>query len=256
MNLNLINMLSKLFGKKTTENLSFIFGCPRGGTTWLWSLLESHADVVPFVHGEKDDSGRYVTSESGIYVRKPREARALLVDFCKRHPNKTVIEKTPLHTLQYDAILKDFPLSKHLIILRNPLAVANSMMHSNMKAFEEYDIDKSIFEIKKYYEALTYLCTRTDLLCITYEQMLADTRLVLSKVFDYLALSDVDIQRIIDENKGTTKVLVKGAFRSGKQSSYLNELTEEQRNKLNAALEEEIVFYDSQYERVKDSCCH
>ncbi len=128
-----------LFHKKVAS-LVFIFGAPRGGTTWLWSLLESSSSVIPFIDGvKKNEDGSYPTSESGVYIKFPKRAKKKIYSFLKQYSEKTVIEKTPMHTLHFEKIMSDFPDSTPLVILRNPLAIVNSILKSEMKAFASHD---------------------------------------------------------------------------------------------------------------------
>ena len=154
----------------------------------------------------------------------------------------------------YPTIIKDFPDARNIVILRNPLAIANSMMHSEMKAFELFDIAKSIDEIRKYYKTLEKICKDGQVHILTYEQLLGNTELIFSKVLDYLDLAKDRMNEIIIENTLNTKVLVKGAFRSGKADSFLTELTPQQIIKINANLSKEIAFYNTQYEHIKYTC--
>ncbi|RCW91509.1 sulfotransferase family protein [Winogradskyella arenosi] len=234
----------KLF-KKQKEEVSFIFGCPRGGTTWLWSLLESHQDIVPFTNGiEKDAEGYYATSESGIYIKQPKKAKKTIVSFCKNNKGKIIIEKTPLHTLKYNLIKKDFPNSKDIVILRNPVAIVNSMYTSNMVAFENYDIDKSIEEVKKYFSVLSGVINAKTAHVISYENLLKDTKTEFTKVLNYLNVSAENIDAIISDNKNKTKVSVSGAYRKGQSDSFKNDLSKEEILLITEGLKVEIALFN------------
>lgn len=233
----------KIFKKKNSR-LSFIFGCPRGGTTFLWSLLESHPNVVPFTKGVKDAEGKYTTSESGIYINNRSKAKKEILNFSLKHNGYLIIEKTPLHTLRYQDIKKDFPNSKDIVILRNPLAIVNSMCSSKMVAFEDYDMDKAILEVKKYFNALHVIIESNNCLIVTYENLLKNTEQELLKVVDYLGIENHDLKRIISENKNTTKVSVSGAFRKGKVDSFNEDLSEKQILEINEKLKNETVLFN------------
>jgi len=235
----------KLF-RRGENKITFIFGCPRGGTTWLWSLLESHSNVIPFTNGiEKDAKGYYSTSESGIYLKEPKRAKKIIESFCKLNKTKNVIEKTPLHTLKYDIIKKDFPNSKDIVILRNPIAVVNSMFSSEMVAFKDYDVKHSILEVKKYFKVLSNIINSNSACIITYEGLLEDTKNEFTKVLNYLEISDENIELIISENKNKTKVSVSGAYRKGQKDSFKNDLSETQITIIKEELKEEIALFKS-----------
>lgn len=247
-----LKLFNKLFTRKT-DNIAFIFGAPRSGTTWLWSLLESHCNIIPFVDNAKLNEGIYTTSESGIYIKKPKQAKNILKAFCDANKKSLIIEKTPSHTLRQMTILKDFPNSKSIIILRHPLAIANSMIHSDMHAFSGYDENKAISEIKKYFKELNSLCQKECFMTITYEQLSLNTNDILINMFKYLNLDSRGIDNIVSENSEKTKVGVKGAYRKGKLNSYKEELTEKQQQILKSNLKNEIKFYKEIYLKIEDT---
>lgn len=235
---------------KNTKNLAFIFGCPRGGTTWLWSLLESHQDVIPFLLNFDKIKGNYTTSESGIYVHDKKNARKKIRKFAKQHKRKIVIEKTPLHTLQYKEILSDFPESTFITIFRNPLAIVSSMVNSKMKAFENYDIELSIDEVKKYYDKLIEINQLKNSMSLTYERLYIDTETELKQLLKFLNLNNSHIKNIIDENTNSSKVAVEGAFRKAKIDSYKTEFNDEQISYIETNLKNQINIFktiDNEY---------
>lgn len=236
--------LEKIF-KNEDKNITFILGCPRGGTTWLWSLLESHQDIVPFTNGiEKDSKGIYATSESGIYIKKPKQAKRIISSFCKKNKDKIVVEKTPLHSLKFNLIKKDFPHSKNIVILRNPIAIVNSMYSSKMVAFANHDIAKSIAEVREYYSVLSDIVNANNVHIITYENLLKETKNEFIKVLNYLNVSENNVDSIILDNKNRTKVHVSGAYRKGQIDSFKHDLTDAQILILKERLRDEITFFN------------
>ncbi|GEQ86814.1 hypothetical protein ULMS_23220 [Patiriisocius marinistellae] len=237
-------MIFENFFNKKTAKLVFIFGAPRGGTTWLWSLLESSSEVIPFIDGvKKNMDGSYPTSESGVYIKFPKKAKKKIKLFLKQHPNKTVIEKTPMHTLQYEAILNDFPNSTPLIILRYPLAIVNSILKSEMKAFASHDVVSAVVLVKEYYAKLIELSELKKAVLVRYEDLLADTEMELLKVFKQLNIETSDIGSIILQNDKTSKINIKGVFRSGQKNSFISEMPHEIVKQLKQELSTEIAFY-------------
>jgi len=220
----------------------------------LWSLLESHHDIKPFVDNAELNEGVYSTSESGIYIKKPNEAKRILKAFCRANKNFLVIEKTPSHTLRQKIILKDFPNSKSIIILRHPLAIANSMIHSEMQAFKNHDVNIAIAEIRKYFIELKYLIEKDCFFTLTYEQLSSNTNIILERIFKYLMIDHAEIHKIITENLGKSKVGVKGAYRKGKIKSYEEDLSDNQKAILTTSLAEEIKFYEQIYLEFENTC--
>ncbi|WP_298533185.1 sulfotransferase [uncultured Algibacter sp.] len=232
-----------IFKKK--NRIVFIFGAPRGGTTWLWSLLESNKGTIPFLDEKtKNKDGTYDSSESGVYIKDAKNAGKKIKSFIKNHKDKMVFEKTPSHTLVYDKILKDFPASNNIVIFRNPIAIVNSMIKSEMEAFKNHDIENSINSVKAYYNKLEELCKIEGNIIITYENLLKETKPVLSGIFQKLNLEVSNIDEIIENNKFKTKVNVKGALRKGTSDSYKEDLSEAENDFIAEQLEYEMRFFE------------
>jgi hypothetical protein len=231
--------------KRKITNLVFIFGCPRSGTTWLWSILESHNDTIPFVSNTKTFDGKYETSESGIYIKNQKKAKKLISEFALTNRDCLVFEKTPSHTLHYQKIFRDFPNTRAIVIFRNPLAIVNSMLNSKMKAFENYDINKSISEVKKYYKSLIEISKKENTITVTYEKLFKDKHHTIFQILKQLNLKTNSIEEIISENTKNTKVSVNGAFRSGLPDSYKNELGATQIQIIREELVEEFIFFNN-----------
>lgn len=233
----------KLFNIKRykSENLIFIFGCPRGGTTWIWSILESHNDVLPFLLDYNKIGGKFTTSESGVYV-KSKNPKGDIKKIIKNNPDKVIIEKTPRHLFYYNQIKKDFPESKNIIVFRNPLAIVSSMVNSNMKAFKNYDIEKSIVEVKKYYSVLIKIFNLENTICFTYENLYKNKEFEVKRILNFIGLCSEDLDKIIKENN-IPKVNVKGAFRKVKPYTYLEELSSYEIEYISSELKYEIEFF-------------
>lgn len=230
--------------RRKFENLVFIFGAPRSGTTWLWSLLESNKGTIPFLDGiEKNNDGTYDTSESGVYIKDYKNASKKIKLFVSKNKNKIVIEKTPSHTLIYDKILNDFPKSKNIIIFRNPISIVNSMIKSEMTAFQNYDIDYSIKSVKEYYLKLEELSTKEDSIVITYENLLKNTKSFLTSIFERLNLEISKVDQIINDNKYKTRINVKGAYRKGTIDSFKEDLSVSEMKFIEKSLRAEIKLF-------------
>lgn len=233
------------FLKKKEVNITFIFGAPRGGTTWLWSLLESNKGTLPFLDGaKKKTDGTYDSSESGVYIKDKKNAGRKIKLFALNNKDKIVVEKTPSHTLVYDKILKDFPKSKNIVIFRNPIAIVNSMVKSEMDAFKNYDIEYSIKSVKEYYFKLEELSVIKGNIVITYENLLKNTKPILINIFERLNLEINNIDEIIENNKFKTKVSVKGALRKGTIDSFKDDLSENEKSYILDKLKDEIKYFE------------
>jgi len=227
----LANRLLSLF---EVSGLVFILGAPRSGTTWMWGLLTSHPTVVPLMREDFDPGnpsvvdGRRMTSETGAFVRYDD---ALILEAVERKrrdfPGKTLVEKTPLHTLHISRILNLFPEAKLVYMMRDPRAVVSSVIHATF-----FNFDRSVENTAKQYrkflqQAEPYFDTPRCLL-IRYEDLAADPAASVQKVLGFLELSEEPAARMIEENRGRVKVDIDGVFRRGTVDGYRNDLRAEQ----------------------------
>lgn len=99
------------------------------------------------------------------------------------------LDKTPRYHLIIDELMGLFPHSKFIILLRNPLAVLGSIIHTwtkrNWPALSEYKHDL-IHAIDKFAEIMDE--HRENILIFHYEELISSTEDTLDKVFGYLGL--------------------------------------------------------------------
>lgn len=208
---------------------TFIFGAPRSGTTWLWSMVSAHPMVAPY-----NIKGR---SESGAYLKK--NASENIRNFAMLHKRMTILEKTPAHVFHERQIRADFPNSRNIVLFRHPIGIVNSMVRSNMKAFQHYTVSMSIAEVKKYYAILPSIKGFR----ITYSQLNKNTSHKLSEIFSYLDLYEIDTLELEKKFRKKPTVQVSGVFRKGEVCSFENEMDVAERRKCENELKEEIEVY-------------
>lgn len=215
---------------------TFLFGAPRSGTTWLWSMIATHPDVAAF-----HIKGR---SESGVYRKK--NAKKAIEYFAKKNNGKLILEKTPLHTFYAAQIKEDFPFSKNIVLFRHPMAIVNSMLRSDMDAFYKYTLLQSIQEVQRYYEFLP----RIDGLRIFYEELIAHTEIELEHIFKYLRLRTNTVPEIVEKTKNKPTVSVRGVFRKGQPNAYQKEMTPVELETCESELKVEIELFNELKEAV------
>lgn len=129
------------------ENLVFVVGSPRSGTTWLQLLLASHPDVATrgethlFQHfvglglrnwdtleGAPRDMGPNLVMEREEFVERLRAFAREVYARTAGDDARVVVDKTPGHAVWLDEILELFPGARILHLVRDPRDVAASMM--------------------------------------------------------------------------------------------------------------------------------
>jgi hypothetical protein len=137
----------------TGENLVFIVGCPRSGTTWLQRLLATHPQIKT---GQESRVFEYVGSQFQIWRQdaasvgvigrggtglacymdeerflaiQTKYLASLLASLTKEvRPGDIFLEKTPSHALFIPDIARLLPAAKIIHLIRDPRDVVASML--------------------------------------------------------------------------------------------------------------------------------
>ncbi len=204
----------ELLGKKINRkkckcddgnNLVFMVGFPRSGTTLIDTILRSHKDVqvleelplvskmeaaIPEINTiekiERMNNGDILTTQHA-YMKEVRKHIDL-------NASKMIVDKLPLNLAEAALISKVFPRSKFLFVSRHPLdAVLSCFMQnfklneamSNMLELEDivtlYDIVMDIFHlaVEKY---------SLDIHVVKYEELIKDMESVVSNILKFMGL--------------------------------------------------------------------
>lgn len=194
----------------------FIFSLPRSGSTLAQKILASHAEVatvaepwllLPFVYALRND-GIYTeyaqcTGAKAIqeflrelpagqqdYYAALRELVLRLYTSAAGAESRYFLDKTPRYHLIINEILDIFPEAKCIILWRNPLAVAASIVRTWGKNGRwiayRYNID--LYKgLENLVEAAGAASGR--LFQVRYEDMVTDPEAVWFRIFSYLGLS-------------------------------------------------------------------
>lgn len=141
----------------SVNNICFVMGLPRSGTTFLMSLLSTHPNAIPFLsvnalgNMTPQKLEDHSSSESGFYFVKNGPEN--LKKFALQNPNKVIIEKTPRHTLHLSEIQKQFPCARYVFSNRSIFDVIESMIYTKGGPFP-YTLDQAIRTIKNYAKAM------------------------------------------------------------------------------------------------------
>jgi hypothetical protein len=198
----------------TEENLVFIFSLPRSGSTLLQRLLATHSAVattaeswllLPLVYA--------LRSRGALAEYGHRAAAGALEDFLRRVPRgdsayleavkrlavemyaaaapagaRLFVEKTPRNALIADEILRTFTGSRHIVLWRNPLAVAASMIESFGDG--RWNLYKYRIDLHAGLESLVAAAEAYgDRICsVRYEDLAASPEATCARVFHHVGL--------------------------------------------------------------------
>ncbi len=137
-------------GWRRGRGLIFVGGSPRSGTTLAQNIMDSHPEIcggpefdrVPEIVGLRNrlrasvDSGRIsvfcskedVDRETGLFIGR------LLSPYAEERGCKVISEKTPWNVLVFRDLLEIFPEAKFIFCVRDPRAVAASMLQVGARA--------------------------------------------------------------------------------------------------------------------------
>ncbi|TQE99010.1 MAG: sulfotransferase [Spiribacter salinus] len=204
----------------TEENVDsapfFIVGCGRSGTTLLRSMLDSHPLVgvpleslfiIDYLSSRRPPSvlrkllpGEYELQEWGISCR-PEDlsdcaSAAEMIDrihrlYLREHGKSRWGQKTPRFVRFGELLRARFPGARFIHMIRDPRAVASSLVRSNvhrstlLHAAQRWSTDVSAgLDLKRKHPQ--------QVLCVRYEEMVADPESELKRICAFLNLEFVE----------------------------------------------------------------
>lgn len=205
----------------------YLFSLPRAGSTLIQRLLSRNPSIstasepwllLPYLYANKGD---------GHYAEYAQNLAAVgIEDFCKQLPNGNAdydaalrefvvrlysmvaspdsiyfLDKTPRYHCIADQILDLFPEGKAIILWRNPLAVAASMMETWSNGYwklytYKFDLYSGLANLVRLHEQCG-----DRVYALQYEKLVADTSGCLTEIYRYLELA-ISSDDLVDLDKG------------------------------------------------------
>lgn len=218
------------------NNVLFVVGSPRSGSTMLARMISSHSMIYgrpePHLMTPLAHLGYYANVDKAPYdhVLAAESTKAFVadlprgeqdyVDACRAYsdtlysrmlasrPSKRFfLDKTPAYGLILDFLSKIYPDAKYVVLTRHPLAVfssfAESFFDSDYAAAHQFN---PITE--RYVPALAKFLRerRVPIYHVVYEKLVADPEPMLEAIFDFLGVpheaAAVDYGKHAHEGKG------------------------------------------------------
>ena len=188
------------------ENLIFLIGFPRSGTTLLDTILSSHNKILtveemPMVNKMKSILGHNITSKklTKLNQDKIQECEKAYFSELSKHINindteKLIIDKLPLNIIDVHLINSIFPASKFILVLRHP---CDTVLSCLMQSFDMNDAMASFLDLKETAELYNLVMTlwkifeeRLDLdfHTIKYENLIDDLEKETTLLLNFLDL--------------------------------------------------------------------
>jgi hypothetical protein len=149
----IMNETNELSARLNGENLLFIAGCPRSGTTWLQRLLAAHPRIKTgqesrlfeyigsqFQHWRQDLASAKVIDRGGTglacymredeFVAVQKDYISSILGFMLKgvQPGEIFLEKTPSNARYIPEIARLLPAAKVIHLIRDPRDVTASLM--------------------------------------------------------------------------------------------------------------------------------
>jgi hypothetical protein len=142
------------------ENLVFIISQPKAGSTLLQRIVAGHPDIQTsaetwlMLHpvyglrktgiqanynanwaatGVREFLDNYADGKETYYEGVRRFAETIYGSVLEKHGKRLFLDKTPRYTMIVDELYELFPNAKYILLLRNPLAILKSELHTYVK---------------------------------------------------------------------------------------------------------------------------
>jgi hypothetical protein len=217
------------------ENLVFVMGAPRSGTTWVLKLLEEHPDVVAANVdnlGIRKSDAR--TLETGIFESdvSDREIRRRFWSLAMRNDGKVVVEKTPVHLMHVDRIKRVFPRAALVLVRRGGRDTFASMLAAGRDEKSWWKgapgTAREAAELWRDYAVAASRCEGCyDPLVVRYEDLRRDPFLVVDGLYHALDLIEdtAATLRAVEACRNGKNIPIKGVFRRGQIGGWKDVLS-------------------------------
>jgi len=217
------------------ENLIFIVGAPRSGTTWLLKLLEEHPDVLGVRRGDLglgDPAGPYL--ETGVFTEAAglpdSEIRERFRALTERNPGKVLVEKTPVHLMCVDRIREVFPKAAIIMTRREGRDAFASMLAAGKDPESWWsDAPTTAEAAAKLWLDYAIASSRCEgcynPYVVRYEDLVFDTEGTLEELLRAHGLDQAYVRSQVDTCVGGRNIEVPGVFRRGIVGGWKGDLS-------------------------------
>lgn len=228
------------------QNLIFIVGPPRSGTTWLLQLLSAHRNVVA---ATEDNLGiaaeQRETLETNVFNdNRPFTDSQIRRRFHKlslQHGDCFVVEKTPIHLLFAERIRGVFPDAALVLVDRDVRDIVHSLVCVGRDADSWWkgapaSVSAAFRLWYRYASAATQVRERHDPLIVTYEALHSNTASELERLFAALGLDSSSVPEIVEVAENGRSIPIRGVFREGRVGAWRDGLSGEEVEELERLL--------------------
>jgi glycosyltransferase involved in cell wall biosynthesis len=217
------------------ENLVFVFGSPRSGTTWVLRLLSEHPRVVPATEANLGiQTEKRATLETNIFNRdRPftdAQIRRRFHRLSLENAGRMIVEKTPIHLLFADRIRKVFPEAAFVLVDRDPRDIVNSLVSVGRDPDAWWKgapdtVPAAIRLWSRYAKAAQRVRQLHDPWTVAYEELNLDPVGQLRALLAALGLEEDAVDSIVDAAAGGKGIPIPGVYREGRVGAWRSDLS-------------------------------
>ena len=220
------------------EDLVFIMGPPRSGTTWLLRLFQEHPACTIADLDNLDARVNEVVSMETMIFHDQRpftddEIKERFHRLSRAHPGTVVVEKTPAHVLFADRIRSVFPKAALVVAQRDGRDVVASMLEIARDDAAWWknapgSLERAARLWRQHAEAGLYCAVHFGAITVRYEQLLASPVEVASELFERLGLETGSVEDQVRATAGGRGIPIDGVYRGGDVGKWRRVLSAEE----------------------------
>ena len=218
------------YGRWNGENLVFVVGPPRSGTTWVLNTLKAHPDVIAAtvdnldVRINDDDTG-----ETNVFTdNRPftdAQIKRKFHNLANQHPGKVVVEKTPVHVLVADRIKEIFPECVLILTNRDGRDIVASLVRVGRDPNAWWQGAPSSVQrackMWREYATGSIRCRREHFpILFSYEEATANPQTTFYALFVSLGIATQPLSECIERGQDRSAVRLPGYFGSGRPGTW------------------------------------
>jgi glycosyltransferase involved in cell wall biosynthesis len=220
------------------ENLIFVFGSPRSGTTWVLRLLSEHPRVVAATEANLGiETKKRATLETNIFNHdKPftdAQIRRRFHRLSLKNAGHMIVEKTPIHLLFADRIREVFPEAAFVLLDRDPRDIVNSLVsvgrdpNACWKGAPD-TVSAAIRLWRRYAKAAQRVRQLYNPRVVAYEKLSRDPVGEFSALLATLGLEKDSVDKIVYAAAGGKGISIPGVYREGRVGAWRSDLSPEE----------------------------
>ena len=239
----------------------FVVGAPRSGTTLLQRVLSVHSQLFSIERETGIFSYRNIFEPKQNYFDLPEPQFRLILDnstdivnffdnvvriLKAENGNKRFVEKTPQHVLYLPFILKHFPKSAVIHIVRD-----GRDCYCSSKSHPDIPQNQSATASAKYWKKCVRIPARyrDAILTVSYEDFVSETKKTLTKIMDFIHYkvedSQLDPLSVGDDARANLKHFerLKSPISSASVARWKEELTDKEVYEFERIARKELELY-------------